>query len=585
MSDGPFPELRTDEVAGWFKAADKLALMRKWLEAKVVTASCSNQPVAQEAWANLCRVLPEFKDDLRSLCDLLEDHIKLMNQVQQSPSTAERLQATLNDVQKSVKDICTKQERQVQALEQAQERQEQALNSVIGLLSLEQPTPPSASAYGSDLLEKLGDRIKDFVPCDGDPIFSDDLLDNLRDKRELDFVAICFSRLQDLLGNHRLISSEFLPWHPTGSSPRHDQKPDLLVLHPAFYTQRKPSKERTILCGVPSSSIFYNELKSIDFKLTDPNANFGECVIHLNHLYDCISKKSGKSIITRGAAADQTGIRLVECLMRAPISVLYVKWSDKGGAKAFTDFFTSSCKKPEETIGYILDEICKELEVSIVESTLESTEEPCFLGAGAMGKVFKVQDSSKNQYALKMVLGETDTVLLKREHMILKEICSVVGDAQPITVTSVKYCEVKVNEIIAGAGFLMTPVGKPLNKKNADHFKLGLNSLLKLHSILRYHGDARAANMILWEGQVRLCDLRDCRPFVMGNYTDYQLDIKAFLQSFDILFDSDFQELLKRYDPCKEDAAEILTSISVKVKDMIRSCGHTKGTSKSDGSQ
>ncbi len=84
---------------------------------------------------------------------------------------------------------------------------------------------------------------------------------------------------------------------------------------------------------------------------------------------------------------------------------------------------------------------------------------------------------------------------------------------------------------------------------------------------------------------MRLCDLRDCRPFVVDNYTDYQLDIKALLQSFDILFDSDFQELLERYDPCKEDAASILTSISEKVKGMIRSCKHTKGTSKSDDSQ
>jgi hypothetical protein len=332
---------------------------------------------------------------------------------------------------------------------------------------------------------------------------------------------------------------------------------------------------------VPSSSIFYNELKSIDVSLTDPNANFGECVIHLNHMYGCISKKSWKSIITRGAAADKAGIRLVECLMRAPISVLYVKWSDKGGVEAFTDFFTSSCKKLEETTGYILDEICKQLDVSIVESTVE----PCFLGAGAMGKVFKVQDSSKNQYALKMVLGETDTVVLKREHMILKEICSVSGDEKPITVTSVKYCEVKVKEVVAGAGFLMTPVGKPLSKKNPHHFKLGLNSLLNLHQISHYHGDARAANMILCEDQVRLCDLRDSRSFVEGNYTDYQLDIKAFLLSFDILFDSNFQELLERYNPSDENATEILNSISAKVSDIIRYGGPTKATSKPNGSQ
>jgi hypothetical protein len=373
---------------------------------------------------------------------------------------------------------------------------------------------------------------------------------------EAAFVRSIFSRLQELLGENRLISSEDFLWLPTTGLAIHDQKPDLLVLHPAFYTRKESL--RPYVCGVPSSQKFFGEMKLIDVKLRDPNTAFGEHIIHLNHLYDNVTKNSGAFVSTRGAVANSSGIILVECLMRTPIWVMSVKWTDTGGAKAFANFFKGSCKTLEETIGFILDEVCKQLNVKIVES---KPNEPCFLGAGTMGHVFKVHDDDE-EYALKIVLGESNARMLRKEYMIIREICCLTPPADQITVIADNYAEVKALEAIIGAGFLMSPVGIPVDRSNLSHFKLGLKTLLKLHKLQKYHGDARAANFLLWKNQVILCDLREVGQFVTGNLFDFQNDIATFLQSFEILIDTEIKTWVEQYDPSKENVEEIINYIS-----------------------
>jgi hypothetical protein len=464
-----------------------------------------------------------------------------------------------------VKRLCTQFSHQEELLK----KHDQALVSLLGASSLGQETPPSASVYGAQLWEILEYQRHIFSPSpsNAEPIFSDELMAALDTEKEAEFINTCFSRLQELLDD-RLVSSEDFRWLPTAGSARHDQKPDLIVLHPAFYTSKKSGK-RNYVCGIPSSPIFFKELKVIDVKLRDPNTAFGEHVIHLNHLYDNISNNSGEPIVTRGAVADKSGIRLVECLMRAPISVMSVQWTDKGGAKAFSDFFKKSSQDLEKTNGFILNEVCKDLNVLIVESKPDECE-PCFLGAGAMGKVFKVQDREQNQYALKIVLGESDTRMLRREHAMLGEICSAnPTSSDQFTVIADKYCEIRSDKTIVGAGFLMKPVGKPMNRKDPNHFQLGLKALLKLHKLSRYHGDARAANMLLSNGHVILCDLRDACQNLKGNLTDYQYDISTILRSFKIDVDSKFQEWLEQYDPLKENAEEIIGNISGRVSSLL----------------
>lgn len=394
---------------------------------------------------------------------------------------------------------------------------------------------------------------------------------SFKEQSEAAFVKFIFTRLQELL-EVRLVSSEDFRWLPTAGSTQHDQKPDLIVLHPAFYT-RKTTTKRPYVCGVPSSRHFFKELKLIDVKLSDPTTAFGEHVIHQNHLYNSIAGKSGEPIFTRGAVADQHRIRLVECFMRAPVSVISVDWTSKGGAKAVADFFKKGSDEPEKTVGFILDKVCTALNVSIVESQPEDYA-PCFLGAGAMGKVFKVQGSNGEKYALKIVLGESDICALQREHKILQEICDLADPTDPITVKAENYCVVDLKQIDVGAGLLMTPIGTPLDRNDPNHFHLGLMSLgnLKLHKLPRYHGDARAANMLLCNGRVILCDLRDARQHIVGNLFDYQQDIAVFVRSFDIEIDSDLKGLLDQYNPTSptaENCEMVLGLISAKVRVLL----------------
>jgi hypothetical protein len=462
-------------------------------------------------------------------------------------------------MQGPMQSICTK-------IEDRLIKFEQKIDSHLVYSSKRHETSPSPNVYGSLLLEKIVRKIQIFIPTEGEPIFPDTSIFDF--KNEGSFVSSCFNRLQELLVDNRLMSSEDFRWLPIAGSACHDQKPDLVVLHPAFYT-RKQSK-RTILCGVPASRVFFDEMKFIDFKLNDGNAAFGELIIHLNHLQDNIATKPRETIVTRGAVAGKDGIRLVECLLRTPVSVLSVKWTDKGGAKTFTDFFKSSCMELEHTKGFILDQVCKQLNVLILESQIQGGNEiPCFLGAGAMGKVFRVRNISGKQCALKIVLGETNARSLEREYMIVKKINSVtIPDTGQIIVNAEEYCKVIVEDTIVGAGYLMTPVGTPIDRKDPTHFHLGMKSLFALHQLSYYHGDARAANMLFWEDRVILCDLRETYPFIEDYLTVYHEDIATFLKSYGLDIDSEWRALLNLYDPRKSED-EALSSISEKATRLL----------------
>ncbi len=76
-------------------------------------------------------------------------------------------------------------------------------------------------------------------------------------------------------------------------------------------------------------------------------------------------------------------------------------------------------------------------------------------------------------------------------------------------------------------------------------------------------------NMLLSNGRVILCELRDACQYVKGNLTDYQFDMSTILRSFDIVIDSEFQRWLEQYDPLKENAEEILGNISGRVGTLL----------------
>jgi hypothetical protein len=98
-----------------------------------------------------------------------------------------------------------------------------------------------------------------------------------REESEAGFICTCIRRLQELVGDtNRIFSSELLPWLPTSGSRYHNQKPDLIVLHPAFLHTKILTKGQRY-CLWPSCG---DEVKPFDFKLQDPNAAFGKLVIH-----------------------------------------------------------------------------------------------------------------------------------------------------------------------------------------------------------------------------------------------------------------------------------------------------------------
>ena len=99
-----------------------------------------------------------------------------------------------------------------------------------------------------------------------------------------------------------------------------------------------------------------------------------------------------------------------------PISVLKMNWTNAGSGVEFAKFF-----RDQSELGTRLDTICTKMGVTIVETHLDSGEIVlCFLGAGAMGKVFRVRNSTGTDFALKVVICETDSTTLEQESALLE---------------------------------------------------------------------------------------------------------------------------------------------------------------------
>ena len=231
---------------------------------------------------------------------------------------------------------------------------------------------------------------------------------------------------------------------------------------------------------------------------------------------------SRSTIVTRGALLHPEGLSLIRCVGSLPQLIVNMKWTDGGSADEFRKHFAL-----DDPLSLAMSTILRDAGATIVESTGQAK---CFLGAGSLGRVFRVNYKSQ-EMALKIVLGNAKVMALAEEHAIISDM------NQKQVLHTVKAADktlflTKVGDIVA-AGYFMEPVGIQLDR-SLRNAKLALSALHQVHKRGFIHGDPRVPNILLTSNQeVVFCDFRKSAcNFATSPNLKPQHDIKILLESF-----------------------------------------------------
>jgi tRNA A-37 threonylcarbamoyl transferase component Bud32 len=161
-----------------------------------------------------------------------------------------------------------------------------------------------------------------------------------------------------------------------------------------------------------------------------------------------------------------------------------------------------------------------------------AVEPGSFLGYGAHGRVFKVSNSSEEQYAVKLVLKENDD--LQRESEALQaayKVCPkhVIRVVHPPEVVH------DVGELMGTevGGFMVTELGTMVEK---DDYKRIIEAMVTLHRSNFTHGDARVYNVVEVEKSIKWIDFREAEKIPTDDSNiqqrlDQRLDMITLMKS------------------------------------------------------
>ena len=163
--------------------------------------------------------------------------------------------------------------------------------------------------------------------------------------------------------------------------------------------------------------------------------------------------------------------------------------------------------------------------------------------------------------ALKVVVGEKNIPHLHNEFSHNQSIFSISPEVAVVKAVSFKVCSTGM-----GAGMLMEHGGSPamtIYSESAKHIKPALNDLASIHKTGYQHGDARIANLIIFEGQYWWCDLQ----FAMHHSEDelmkrsFKSDIVTLMASLgkgSLVESSAFMIALDSYRPESTDSEGLI---------------------------
>ena len=362
---------------------------------------------------------------------------------------------------------------------------------------------PSLTAIGRrtlDILEKSNSLLK-FEPAAGglSVLDTDENLMVLSMSSVHAFVDLICSKLQKLIPDRAVVSSEEFPWlQPPSDHSDDKQKPDVFIIHPALVESKTGKRESETKFGIPAHRSLYVGMGIIDFKLEKTNKALGELVVHVQNLEYNIRRSDGSLVAEtiRSAFAHKGGILLLKFRGNCPYEGLKLGWTDEGGAGVIQDFF-----KEMNPTALVLNELLDEMKLNI--STIP------FLGKGGTGCVFRVAPKGdrlgSTDMALKVVTGKEKIWILDQEFRTNQEILR--SDPDVAVIKASKFHVTSQNQ---GAGMLMEQVGE---KSKEFKFEQSMQALISVHGTGYHHGDSRIANLLICGDLYKWCDLQSAQKY------------------------------------------------------------------------
>ena len=307
-------------------------------------------------------------------------------------------------------------------------------------------------------------------------------------QNEHQVVAYLTPYLEDIVkdtNSSAVFNSEEYKWMETSSETTiYNEKPDLIVCHPALVDFKPPFKcdKDPKLKEMRRSEDKFGVLSK--WKLRDfigltceakqcvGNDGFGEVINYGKHI--CFGKYG--AVATRLVLFDKKEFWLVDTIRGTVSNVLTCGWTVEGSRRLLHDFV----RQPP-----LVKVLCEDCEAFQLKVGTDS-----FLGAGAFGYVFRAQRLDGREIALKvMVKHGTNEAVTRLE--CEKERMTQAKKRCPDHVMGVE--EDGFKEFEDGVVLLMSNVGEHYSKLAPQDI---FDSLIVLHDNGILHGDARLENVV-----------------------------------------------------------------------------------------
>ena len=304
-----------------------------------------------------------------------------------------------------------------------------------------------------------------------------------------------------------VFNSEEYKWIQTSSeTSAYNEKPDFIVIHPAFANSKPPFKferDEALKSMRRNTDKFgvLSQWKLRDFigltceaKQIIDNQAFGEVINYGAHI--CFGEHG--ALTTRLMLFDKQTFWLVESVKGEVANVMTSRWSDHGSKQLLRDFVR------QPALPKLLNDACEHFNLVVTSDS--------FLGAGAFGFVFRAQRVDGASVALKVALDTHVQRLETERAKILRA-----KKACPDEVIGLE--EDGFHIFQGGAALLLSTVGEHFSKLSPQSI---VDSLQRLHDNRIIHGDARLENVVCVGGKPCWIDFAD---------SDLLLDTPLLMQS------------------------------------------------------
>jgi len=381
------------------------------------------------------------------------------------------------------------------------------------------PTPPTLGK--EQYLTLLAAGQWNVVQGDGNPVLSRQEAENVpvncSESELIQWFTPHLNQLVELASKQVgsplvLVNSERHGWVEDPSPLGASSKPDMFVCHPAFWKSIKGPADKQDNSGNFRFGVCAHwDLRDcvnviVEWKLNIGLGDFSALGEGLEYARRIMHTGNNTSVplddpmvrITRVILADREKFYLVLCQHGVASKCDWGMWSDPGSEDAIIKFIQNGALHRRWVDA--ISSLCSEFKVTLVHDI----DNPCFLGRGASGRVFRVRTPDGGcECALKVVLDNPCCSMIREEsynYESSKDQLAGLG------------CVVTISHMFTSpdrkfAGLLSSPVGVSFRriKQHIVPAVMGLKSLAL--SGFR-HGDARWPNVVIHKGKAVWLDLR-----------------------------------------------------------------------------